>query len=366
MMWPAYTMDDVRAVPSNGYKVASFFSGCGGSSLGYKMAGFRVRYANEFVPAAQHAYMVNHVSTHLDSRDVRIVTPLEVMAACGVVEGELDLIDGSPPCSAFSTAGSREAGWGTVKKYSDTKQRVDDLFYEFVRIVEGVRPRALVAENVSGMNKGKATGVLAEVLKRLRAAGYRVSARVLDAQWLGVPQQRKRTIFVGFREDLGIDPAHPSPMPHRYSVADACPWLATAETSEHPPEGFEIDDEARVEKYAIAAEMRKLPPGGQSDKYISLVRARPDLPCPTITQTTGSPGAAGVCAPFGIRKFSTGEARRLCGFPDDFGLPAPDYARRIERLGRAVPPPMMARIAAVVRDRLLAYDGRTYEGSPFA
>lgn len=354
-MFRPYVMDDVRAVPSNGYRVASTFSGCGGSSLGYKMAGFRVRWANEFVEAAAKCYLSNHASTALDVRDVRDVRPEDVMAACGVKEGELDLFDGSPPCAAFSSAGSGEEGWGKVKAYSDVKQRVDDLFYEYVRLVRGIRPRAFVAENVSGMNRGKATGVLADVLRELRGCGYRVEARILDAQWLGVPQQRKRTIFVGFRDDLGADPVFPEPEPVRVTLADACPWLA--DPGGVPPPGFEPEPETDVSRFAIGAEMARLAPGRQSRKYLSLVRARPDLPCPTLTQTAGNLGAASVVPPYGTRKFSTREARRISGFPDDFVLNEGDYQRSIERIGRAVPPLMMARIAAKVRDRLREVDG---------
>ncbi len=123
--------------------------------------------------------------------------------------GELDLFDGSPPCASFSTAGKREAGWGKVKDYSDTKQRTDDLFLEYVRLLRGLQPKVFVAENVSGLVKGVAKGYFLEILAALKASGYRVTCRVLDAQWLGVPQQRQRTIFVGVREDLGLDPVHP-------------------------------------------------------------------------------------------------------------------------------------------------------------
>lgn len=353
----ATSVADVLGSARSGYVAASTFSGCGGSSLGHRAAGFEVRYASEFVPAAAETYRANFPGAFVDDRDVRKVLPEDVLRACRVAEGGLDLLDGSPPCASFSTAGSRERGWGKVKAYSDVRQRVDDLFFEFVRIVRGVRPRAFLAENVSGLTIGKATGVLAEVLRELRASGYRVVARVLDAQWLGVAQQRRRLILVGVREDLGVDPAHPSPLPWRRTLADVCPWLATPEGSAAPPPGFEVDPEAEVARFAIGREMAKLRPGAKSGRYLSLLRAHPDLPSPTLTQAAGLPNAAAVVPPFGLRKFSTGEARRVCGFPDDFVLTG-DYRRRIERLGRAVPPPMMMRASGTIRDLLLRADGR--------
>lgn len=218
-------MHEIEALPWNGYTVASTFSGCGGSCLGYRMAGFKVAWANEFIPAAQATYRANHADTTLDTRDIRLIKPEDVLSALKMEPGELDLFDGSPPCASFSTAGKREAGWGKVKKYSDTQQRTDDLFHEYIRLLRGIQPKTFVAENVSGLVKGTAKGYFLEILGELKASGYRVSCRVLDAQWLGVPQQRQRTIFVGVRDDLGLEPVHPKPLPYRYSVRDALPWI---------------------------------------------------------------------------------------------------------------------------------------------
>jgi tRNA (cmo5U34)-methyltransferase len=223
-------MKEIAALPWNGFNVVSTFSGCGGSSLGYKMAGFRVLWASEFIPAAQETYRANHPGTILDTRDIRQVKASDIEAAIGMSGREIDLLDGSPPCASFSTAGKREAGWGTEKKYSDTTQRTDDLFFEFARILKDLQPKTFVAENVSGLVKGSAKGYFIEILKALKECGYRVSVKVLDAQYLGVPQMRQRTIFVGVREDLGVEPRHPSPLPYVYTVRDALPWIVRART----------------------------------------------------------------------------------------------------------------------------------------
>lgn len=220
------SMEEIRALPWNGFNAVSTFSGCGGSSLGYRMAGFRMLWASEFVPAAQDTYRANAAPyTILDTRDIREVTGQDILDATGLGVGEIDLFDGSPPCASFSTAGKREASWGQVKKYSDTQQRTDDLFFEYARLIEQTRPRAFVAENVAGLVRGTAKGYFKLILARLRKCGYRVSARVLDASWLGVPQSRNRLIFIGVREDLGTDPVHPAPLPYQYTVRDALPWI---------------------------------------------------------------------------------------------------------------------------------------------
>ena len=365
-------MTEIAALPWNGYNAISTFSGCGGSSLGYKMAGFRILYANEFIPAAQETYRANHKGTILDTRDIRKVQPADILGTIGMKPGELDLMDGSPPCASFSTAGKREAGWGQVKKYSDTKQRTDDLFFEFTRLLTGIQPKVFVAENVSGLVKGTAKGYFLEILAALKACGYRVRCKVLDAQWLGVPQSRQRTIFVGVRQDLSVEPEHPAPLPYRYTVRDALPWIVKA--VQDPKEQFAIQEasdkpvfcikagsashvyveaESDISRYCTGREWDKLAPGEQSERYFNLVKAHPDKPVPTICGSHGSGGIASVTHPIEKRKFAIAELKRLCGFPDDFVLTG-SYAQQWERLGRAVPPVMMSHVAATIRDKMLA------------
>src|SRR5690606_15973106 len=98
------SMAEIAALEPNGFTAASTFSGCGGSSLGYRMAGFRVLYANEFVEAARETYRANAADyTFLDDRDIRQVKSSDVLDAMGLEPGQLDLLDGSPPCASFST-----------------------------------------------------------------------------------------------------------------------------------------------------------------------------------------------------------------------------------------------------------------------
>jgi DNA (cytosine-5)-methyltransferase 1 len=377
------SMAEIAAIPPCGLTVASTFSGCGGSSLGYKMAGFTVLWANEFVPAARDVYTRNHPGTVLDGRDIREVAPADILAATALAAGELDVLDGSPPCASFSTAGKREAGWGKVRKYSDTAQRVDDLFFEFARLVGGVRPRVFIAENVYGLVRGTAKGYFLDILRALKACGYRVEARLLDAQWLSVPQTRRRLFFQGVREDLGRAPAWPKPLPYRYSVREALAdlWAGAPARAVHDTRGRReycrgdvtdrpcapvVASAASVKHYqivgpptpdigrfAIGREWERLAPGEQSAKYLNLVRPDPDGPCPTVTAAGGQPGIASVTHPAERRKFTIAELKRVCGFPDDLVLTG-TYAQQWERLGRAVPPPMMYHLAAAVRDGVFA------------
>lgn len=365
------SMEEIRNLPWNGFNVISTFSGCGGSSLGYKMAGYKVLWANEFIPAAQETYLANHKGTILNKNDIRKVTPEDIFREAGLKKGELDLFDGSPPCAAFSTAGKREAVWGKVKKYSDTTQRVDDLFFEYSRLLEGLQPKTFVAENVSGLVKGTAKGYFKEILKTLRNCGYNVKAKVLDASWLGVPQIRQRLIFVGVRNDLGLEPIHPKPLSYQYTTRDALPEMMNTRIIHDTSGAWSLGDVTNKPCPTITAqgkgqlyiesgtklsnclqkEYDNVPVGRYSDKYFNLKRPHPEKPCFTITQRGGT-SAAGVVHPFEKRKFTIAELKRVCAFPDDFILTG-SYAQQWERLGRAVPPVMMYHIAKTIQTEVL-------------
>lgn len=296
-----YKIPKLAAIKRNskisGLKAISTFSGCGGSSLGLNWAGIDVMWASEFVEAARDVYRANNPSTIVDDRDIREVKPEDILDAIQLDVGELDIFEGSPPCASFSTAGKRHQHWGEVKAYSDTEQRTDDLFWEFLRLVDGTRPKVFVAENVAGLAKGKARGFLKQIVQDATKLGYRVQVWDLDAQYLGVPQRRRRLIFVGVRDDLNPehDPSPPAPIEQRVFVGDALPWL--------------------------------LDPTG---KIPTVASDQPGLERPELFDNFL----------LGPRRVSLLEIRRLGGFPDDFKLPAQSYAQGHERIGRSVVPPM--------------------------
>ena len=212
------------------------------------------------------------------------------------------------------------------------------MFFEFSRILKGLQPKVFVAENVAGLVTGKAKGCFLEILADLKSCGYNVKCKVLDAQWLGVPQMRQRTIFIGVRNDLGLDPVHPKPMAYQYSVRDAVPWIQRVKqdprgqfrvqdvSSDKPAMTitvrniYHIEVESSLEGYATGKEWEKLKIGEQSKKYFNLIKAHPDKPSNVICASHGSPGIASVAHPTQKRKFTIAELKRICSFPDDFQL----------------------------------------------
>jgi DNA (cytosine-5)-methyltransferase 1 len=295
------------------------------------MAGYRVVWANEFVPAAQASYKAN-ASEHctLDCRDIKLVLADDIFKATGLKQGELDLFDGSPPCQAFSTAGKREKGWGKKKSYEHgATQCNEQLFTQYIRLLRDLQPRAFVAENVSGLVKVTAKGFFLEILRDLKACGYQVKCKVLDAQWLGVPQKRQRTIFVGVRNDIDLPPAHPKPLSYRYSVRDALPCITECGTGP---------------SFADWKSMKRDP--------LKTFQPSSTGPCQSVLASGVSQGV-GMCGDgTERRKFTIAELRRICAFPDDFILKG-SYAQQWERLGNSVPPVMMQHIAAEIRDKVL-------------
>lgn len=338
-----YNLDLVRQRESQEkFKVVSLFAGFGGSSTGYRLAGGKVLAVNEFVEAAQLAYARNYPSTNIIPGDIRGITAEEILKQAGVKKGELDILDGSPPCSSFSTAGLREKGWGKEKKYSDTNQVTDDLFFEYARILKGVQPRFFIAENVKGITMGSAKSLLGSeqfdmfgahedtIYHTLVNAGYRVRYEVLNAKYFGVPQSRERTIFIGVRNDINKQITYPAKVSSNIPLSQAFEGIVNSQE--------QIVD-ADIARYAIGKEAMRLKPGEQSEKYFSLTKQSPERYADCLTASAGSISAASICH-WDSRKFTVNECKRIMGFPDDYYC-GETYAHQIERLGRAVPPLLM-------------------------
>lgn len=302
------TMTEIRQVPWNGLSAVSVFAGAGGTSTGLRIAGYRVLAAVEFVPAAADTYDANRGPyTKVLRRDVRDLAGREVLAAIGMRRGQLDYLDGSPPCEPFSTAGSRDRRWGQQVAYSGRVQRTDDLLFEYARLVDELRPKVFVAENVVGLVRGRAKGQFKRVMARLRDLGYLVEARVLDAQWLGVPQHRERVIIVGVRASLRPrrKPAFPDPLPYNYTVRDALAHVARIGTDPN-------FDRRRRDQLSVDAMM------------VPSDRPHPTVQCsPSGAISDGASGANGYVDVLEAYEFDTQGARQQAVPRNRLDEPAP-------------------------------------------
>lgn len=184
-------------------KVFSTFSCCGGSSMGYKRAGFEVLGNVEIDPKINKMYCVNNHPKYNFCMDLRQFNKLEDLPE---ELFDLDILDGSPPCTSFSFAGDRDKTWGKEKKFREGQkhQKLDDLFFVFLDTVERLRPKIVIAENVVGLVSGKAKGYVNQIVKRFHELGYAVQIFKLNSAFMDVPQARHRVFFVANR--LGFAP----------------------------------------------------------------------------------------------------------------------------------------------------------------
>ena len=212
-----WTLKDANFTKDKG-KVFSCFACGGGSTMGYKLAGFDVIGCNEIDNRMMYIYCQNHnphfpflepIQTFKDKEDL----PPELF--------NLDILDGSPPCSTFSMAGSREEAWGKMKKFREgqAEQVLDTLFFDFIQLAKRLQPKVVVAENVKGLLLGSAKEYMTNIYRGFDDAGYYVNHYLLDAQTMGVPQRRQRVFFVCLRKDLvGF-------VPCEQTLFDAVPYL---------------------------------------------------------------------------------------------------------------------------------------------
>jgi len=362
-----YTMEDVRAGEAqNKFNVISTFAGGGGSSTGYRLAGGKILCINEFVKEARNTYHENYPNTPILPDDIKELTGQDLLTAANIGVGEVDILDGSPPCSAFSMAGAvvqgkgHSAGFGQVKKYSDDKkvENIEDLFFEFIRVAKDIQPKVIVGENVSGLLMGEAKNYYYKITAEFGNIGYNVSSMLLDSSHYGVPQTRKRVIFIAVRKDVtdaigltslniaGIFPEKNSEVVTcgkafedlNYDEEEIKMLTETFSKGSH----FETASKMPLDPKKVLTGCDYHPKG----HHFNMKRVSRFKPSPTIT-------ASGGCIHWSeMRKLALGETRRLTSLPEDFKLTG-KWEQRSERMGRMVPPLMMKAIADSIYKKVL-------------
>ena len=345
-----WTLKDAVFTKDKG-KVFSCFSCGGGSTMGYKLAGFDVIGCNEIDPKLMNIYIDNHkpkfsflesISTFKDRNDL----PKELY--------NLDILDGSPPCSSFSMAGNREKDWGKSKKFREgqTYQILDTLFFDFIDLAEKLQPKIVVAENVKGILLGRAFEYTKEIHKAFDKAGYYCQHYLLDASKMGVPQKRERVFFICIRKDI------------------ATPVLRQVDMFKYEPQlqlSFNEDEIPFKDIEATEAETEIFPPSPCFKKYWemcspgeSTAKHHPkgyffgsykiDKMQPLNTILAGySKSRCGALHYEKYRLLKRSEIYKASTFPLDYECKDPFYI-----CGMSVPPVMVARIATEIYKQWLS------------
>lgn len=326
------------------------FSGCGGLTKGFSMAGIRSIFASDIDENCEKTFARNFPDVPFLCKDITEITKEEVDALTGGIVP--DIIIGGPPCQGFSLANKRRN-----QVADDPRNR---LFYGFVKFIDWYSPKAFVMENVKGLLSMKDGEVMETILNAFRNAGthggYDVAYKVMLASDYGVPQNRERVILIGIRRDLGIVPQHPQPldMDHKITVDEAISDLPPIEACEgaevmaypmkpqnpyqalmranmnyvtnhvamrHTPrlvERFKAikQGQSLVDVWETHGSVKRGAPGEKSDVKFGQNNQRlfGNQPAPTIAASFQS----NFIHPHLNRNFTAREGARLQSFPDDF------------------------------------------------
>jgi len=313
----------------------SIFAGCGGSSLGYRWAGFKELLAVDIGKSAAEAFKLNFPDTPCWQEDIKGVSGKKILDFCGIQKGELDLLDASPPCQGFSSVAGK-------RKVNDLR---NDLFMELVRLAKELGPKVFVMENVPGLIGGRMKGKFIEIMRELKALPYQVKCKLMNSMYYGVPQSRRRLIWIGVRNDLGKNPTFPAPSRRKVSSKEALSGLP--EDRSRTLSDFAIEIWGRCRNGEL---FRRHHPKGH---WFSSRRMNPHKPSATITGLVMPRGGkAGLFHWAYPRVLNIAELKRLSTFPDDFELVG-NFEDQWGQIGNAVMPRFMEAIARHVRETVL-------------
>jgi DNA (cytosine-5)-methyltransferase 1 len=315
-----------KGIEKNNLKVFGTFICGGGSTMGYKLAGYTHLGGVEIDPQVADIYKTNHNPKYLFNEDIREFNkrtdlPEELF--------NLDLLDGSPPCSTFSMAGSREKAWGKEKQFREGQavQTLDDLVFEYCNTIIKLQPKVFLLENVKGIILGNAKAYSKKIVQTMEQAGYKVQIFLLNGASMGVPQRRERVFFTGYKKELNYKPLR-------------------LDFNERPVLYKEIEDGSTGKP--ITGESlelwQKCPEGSSLSKvhpkghYFGSYKISPNVVCNTIIATDSSP----IFHYNKPNSLSNSDFCKIGTYPLDYNFKdlRPKYL-----IGMSVPPVMTAQIA---------------------
>jgi DNA (cytosine-5)-methyltransferase 1 len=390
MKYFRYTLDDLKKSSDRKlFNYISFFAGGGGSSSGYKLAGGDCKFVNEFQQVAVDTYLENWPGTPHICGDIKNVTGQQIMEMTGIKEGELDILDGSPPCPPFSMSGTKQKGWGKEKTAYGMKQKnIEDLTWEQIRIAGEMKPKVIVCENVKGLTMEYASEHLTRMVNDFEKLGYTTVYKVLKGHEQGVPQKRERVFIVSVRndvlDDIGmpfmlLSGLFPEPEKEFASIHDAIDDIQL--NNENASEAVELVD--AMKKSAKWKWMKRLPKNPEKvvsvgddvvgpwydkviahrkkwgkelpEKKTSFFQSR-RVPWKQASHTLSEQGLQTSLAvhlhPEEDRVFTTKESARIMTLPDDYKLTG-TLNERLARIGLMVAPICMKYLADEIYKQIL-------------
>ena len=195
-------LKDFDKIKKNNKTVFSCFCCGGGSTMGYKLAGYTSLGGLEIDPKMANVYKTNHNPKYFYELDIRDFLKIKDIPD---ELYDLDILDGSPPCSVFSKSSTkREQFWEKKKKFREgqKEQRLDDLFFYFLDVANKLQPKVIIAENVKGLLMGRTKVFARKILKKFQEIGYHTQIFLLNSKFMEVPQARERVFFIGIRKDV--------------------------------------------------------------------------------------------------------------------------------------------------------------------
>ena len=312
--------------------------------MGYKLAGCTIVAANDIDPE-----MAWHYKRNLNP-PLYFLCPIGDLLTKDLPPElyDLDILDGSPPCSTFSMAGSREKAWGVEKHFREgqAKQVLSDLFFDYLDLVGRLKPKVAIAENVKGMLIGNAKGYTKMIMARFKELGYRPQLFLLNAADCGVPQKRERVFFCAVRDDIDVPPLKLAPTHRWISAGEATIDLQNSEKCNSEA----ITSEKELNYWMTTKQGRSLQDGCMKStgkaSWFNNVKLSGDLP--SCTLSSSDTNFTHWTSP---RRLTYPEWKRLGSFPDDYQAKSDKIGKYM--IGMSVPPKMTEQVARAVCEQWL-------------
>jgi DNA (cytosine-5)-methyltransferase 1 len=365
-------------------RAIDLFCGCGGMSVGIRAAGFRILAGVDIEPIYLQTYAHNFPDAEALRLDLSQLSPEAFMERVGIKPGELDMLAGGPPCQGFSK--------NVPRRERSIDAANNRLMKSFLSYCKALQPRLILMENVAEMKNGFGQAYTQELLQGLGAAGYAVNHAVLNGADYGVPQRRRRALFIASHDGIklrfptptkGKRPDRPSPFdfPSHVTVWDAIGDLPSLEhgsgeeessynavpisefqrlmregstkLTNHVARKLQPTQFARLAALEPGQSLKDLPPelkvkGGYSGAYGRLTK---DMVAPTITRWVFHPGSGRWGHPVDTRTLTIREAARIQSFPDSFEFTG-SFVQQAAQVGNAVPPLLARSISECLRSQV--------------